>query len=172
LATFAEYHTCPAGDAGRHEVYFRYDDEPEYLARALEQTRAIDYFAGTRVFDFPVIVSALFDGSGHLVGVRVVTDSRGAEPGERNDHWSLAGSLMRHFGSEGWTCEERPLDPGEEPVSSYFVKDTCTKTTADAALSVEREYFHRRGQYFVDEFGKANPSSFTSAARFEMTMIP
>jgi hypothetical protein len=170
IASFAEYSVCPPDERGRREVYFRYDDEAEYVARALEQVRAIDYYAGTKIFGIPVILSALFDGSGRVVGLRVVTDPRGAEAGDRNDHWTLANSIMRHYGSDGWACEELPLAAGETPVSSYFVKDSCSKTVDGAVMRVEREYFHRRGHYFIDEFGKAFPESFTSAATFEASV--
>ena len=35
LAGFADYASCPAEPNGLHEVYFRYNDEQEYVARAL-----------------------------------------------------------------------------------------------------------------------------------------
>ena len=37
LASFADFATCRPEKSGLHEVYFRYDDEQEYIARSLEQ---------------------------------------------------------------------------------------------------------------------------------------
>lgn len=172
IAGFAEFAECPADDSGLHEVYFRYDDEAEYVARALEQSRAIEFYAGTRVMGVPVVASALFNDAGDLAGLRLATDPRGVDPGDRNDHWMLAGMLMQRYGSVGWSCVALPAAAGETPVSTYFVKDRCAKSAGNVRLMAEREYFHRRGQYFVDELGKAQPGKFTSASTFEVTVIP
>lgn len=169
VAGFAAFADCPADRAtGLHEVAFRYDEEPEYVARALEQPSAIEFYAGTRVYGIPVIPSALFDDQGILRGVRLVTDQRGAEPGERNDDWTLANALKGRFGRDGWTCEALPALPDETPVASYAVKDRCTKTADGVWFSVERQYLHRRGQSYIDEGGVVQPGQFVSSASFEM----
>src|SRR4029079_19602582 len=49
---------------GLHEVYFEYDDELEYIARARDADREITRWAGTTEVSFPVVVSALFDSAG------------------------------------------------------------------------------------------------------------
>ena len=168
LAAFAEFATCPADDRGLHEVAFRYDEEAEYVARALEQPSAIELYAGTRAYGIPVTVSALFDAEGLLQGLRLVTDARGAEPGKRNDDWTLGTLLRARFGADGWSCEELPPGPGETAVASYFVKDRCTKAADGVAFTVERQYLHRRGQVYVDEGGKVQPGQFISSTSFEM----
>jgi hypothetical protein len=172
ISGFAEFALCQPDQRGWHEVYFRYDDEAEYRARALEQSLAVELLAGTRVYGVPVVASALFDPEGVLAELRLSSDARGVEPGDRSDHWTLGNSLMRHFGAEGWHCEAQPLAEGETPVSSYFIKDRCTKTIDAAELTIRREYYHRRGHQFVDDFGKAQPASFVSTARFEMVRRP
>src|SRR5947199_10051337 len=68
--------------SGLHEVYFEYDDELEYIARAKDIDREITRWAGTTEVLFPVVVSALFDRTGVLRGIGIVTDSR---PDHRND---------------------------------------------------------------------------------------
>ena len=73
---------CKAGPDGLHEIYFEYDDEYEYIARARDLPREIARWAGTTEGGFPVIVSALFDDGGVLAGIRLVTDPR---PDFRND---------------------------------------------------------------------------------------
>lgn len=172
LGSFAEFAICTEDDHGLREVYFRYDDELEYVARALEQPRAIEAYAGTTAYGIPVTVSALIDAEGTLQGLRIATDPRGVEAGDRNDHWALAAMLMHHYGDAGWTCTDLPRSPDETPVSTYFVKTECRKATEDAAFVVLREYLHRRGETFVDEFGKAQTTHFVSQSRFEMLATP
>jgi hypothetical protein len=52
------------------------------------------------------------------------------------------------------------------------VKTECRKTTEEATFVVLREYLHRRGEIFVDEFGKAQPTHFVSQTSFEMLAAP
>src|SRR5450631_1012031 len=82
LTGWADFKRCPAEPGGLHEVYFEYDDEIEYIARAHDNDREISRWAGTHEVMFPVIASALFDDSGILQGIRLVTDPR---PDHRND---------------------------------------------------------------------------------------
>ena len=168
LANFTEFHRCKADGDGLHEVYFRYDDEQEYVARALEQARAVAMCDGTRVFGFPAIVSALFDDAGVLRGLRIVTDARGAEPADRSDHWALGAMLKHHFGDEGWTCVANPVGAGVTPVGAFLVNDECRRSTAAAEMTVRREYHHRQGEEFTDDFGKVLPSLFVSRTYFQM----
>ena len=58
------------------EVYFRYDDELEYWAKANDFATEIKKFSGTKVYDFPVVLSARFDERGTLAGIRIVSDPR------------------------------------------------------------------------------------------------
>jgi hypothetical protein len=167
LARFGDHRTCPIDDRGFTEVYFRHDDELEFVARALEQPRAIEVNSGTRVYGVPVIVSALFDADGIVRGLRLETDPRGVPPMSRNDHWTLADDLMHRFGAEGWTCEALGLGDGESAVSSYSVRDRCTKTDSDASMVVLREYLHRRGESFIDVYGRVQSGHFVSRTTFE-----
>jgi hypothetical protein len=171
LGGFADYLSCKAGKTGLYEVYFRYNDEDEYVARALEQAQDIERLRGTRVFGFDSTISALLNSAGVLSGVRIVSDPRGVEPGTRNDQWRLGALLMRHFGTADWACQDVPLGERESAVTSFFVKKRCTKRTAEAVLSVEQDYYHRRGESFTDEFGKVQPTYFVSTSRFEMLAV-
>lgn len=170
LTGFDDFAQCKADARGLHEVSFRYDDEQEFVARALEQSRAIKLCEGTRVFDIPVILSALFDGEGVLKGIRIVTDPRGAEPADRADDWALGTMLRRRFGDE-WQCKELPSGPGETPVASFPVRDECSRSVDGAELTVRREYYHRRGQAFRNEYGDVQPGLFISETRFEMMQL-
>ena len=64
LANFAEFKKCIPDANGLREVYFEYDDEYEYIARARDLPREIARWAGTTEAGFPVMVSALFDEAG------------------------------------------------------------------------------------------------------------
>jgi hypothetical protein len=169
LAHFADFAMCRPDARGLYEVYFRYDDEQEYLARALEQVALIEATAGTRVYGFPAIVTVLFDAEGLLRGMRIVTDPRGVRPEIRDDFWALGTVLRHHFGDAGWSCAALPLAEGERPVSTFIVKDRCTKSIEGAELAVERRYLQRRGQEFIDERTEAVvPEAFESLASFEL----
>ena len=94
LAGWAEYGRCPPErETGRREVYFRYDDEPEYWARAHNLETRIAMYQGTRAYDIPVIVSGLFDGNGFLIGIRVASDSRTDASASFADDRSRRGEL-------------------------------------------------------------------------------
>src|SRR5689334_22030113 len=71
IADFAGFARCPAEKNGLHEVYFRYDDEREYVARA-NSVPYLESYSGTKEYDRNVIVSALFDDRGILQGERIV----------------------------------------------------------------------------------------------------
>jgi hypothetical protein len=167
LDGFGAFQLCKPDNRGFHEVYFRYDDEQEYSAQALEQTHAARMCGGTQEFGIPVVASALFDGDGVLRAIRLVTDPRGADPADRSDHWAL-GTMLRHRFGDGWNCLDLPAGAGETPVGSVLIKDECTLSTPVAELTIRREYFHRPGQAFTDEFGVVQPNAFVSETRFEM----
>src|SRR5438552_3366035 len=66
LTDWSDYAKCSPEPNGLHEVYFRYDDELEYWAKAHRARTLVAQYAGTKVLDFPVILSGLFDASGVL----------------------------------------------------------------------------------------------------------
>src|SRR5712692_1059102 len=59
LDGWRDFHRCRPEPSGLREVYFRYDDELEYWAKANDFAMEID---------FPVVLSALFDADGILAG--------------------------------------------------------------------------------------------------------
>src|SRR5262245_42458485 len=60
LTGWADFARCRAEPNGLHEVYFEYDDELEYIARARDLEREITRWFGTTEVAFPVVVPALF----------------------------------------------------------------------------------------------------------------
>jgi hypothetical protein len=169
---FDAFRQCKPDGEGLHEVAFRYDDEPEFVARALEQSRAAALCEGTTVFGYPVVPSILVDDDGIVRGLRFTTDPRGAEPADRSDDWGLGNVLKRRYGAEGWVCRDLPDAPGETPVARFKLKQECRKSAGGLELSVRSEYYHRAGQSFTDEFGDVQPGLFVSQTRFEMRQGP
>lgn len=169
LRSFSEYAQCPVDANGLHEVYFRYDDEMEYIARALEQEQQVRIYRGTQMYDFPIMTSALIDDTGTIKGLRIVTDPRDAEIRDRNEFWTMGNFLKQRFGAEGWTCVDLPAAEGENPVGTFFVKNHCEKVADGKRYILEQQYLQKKGQTFINpQSGKVEPNAFDSWARFEV----
>ena len=78
IEDWSEFRKCRAEDNGLHEVYARFDDEDEYIGKAIDEPRYARGKTGTRVAGHPVILSVLFDRDGVLRVLRFVSDPRGA----------------------------------------------------------------------------------------------
>jgi len=75
LDGWADYDLCvPEEATGFYEIYFQYDDDNEYWAKANGLGVQIRIFEHTSAYQIPVIASALFDPRGFLVGIRLITD--------------------------------------------------------------------------------------------------
>jgi hypothetical protein len=167
LEGFADFAKCRAEPNGLHEVYLRFDDEEEYIGRAIDDdqyTRKI----GTRVAGHPVILSALFDGGGILRGIRFVTDPRAA-PNERRMAHLLRAAVINRYGAEGWTCVDAPPVAGETPVGGIFLKQKCRKTTAERDITIEAHFLRKPGQSETDPAtGEYRAGQYESWTRFEL----
>lgn len=167
LDGFADFAKCRAEPSGLHEVYLRFDDEEEYIGRAIDDelfTRKI----GTRVAGHPVILSVLFDGGGILRGIRFVTDPRAAL-GERRMAHLLSVAALNRYGAQGWTCVDEPAAPGETPVGGVFIKRKCHKVTPERDLTVEAHFLRKPGQSETDPAtGEYRAGQYESWTRFEL----
>src|SRR6266852_2600810 len=76
LDGWRDFHRCRPEPSGLREVYFRYDDELEYWAKANNLADQMEQFSGTKTYGFPVIVSVLIDAAGTVGGSRIVSDPR------------------------------------------------------------------------------------------------
>ena len=137
LKNFTEFKKCRPDANGLYEVYFEYDDELEYIARAHDNDHEINIWAGTHEVNFPVMVSALFDDAGILRGIRLVTDARpehrnditDANRKKRDEAYTLATVMASRFDIDPERdCEAIPPAEGETPVGSLFVKRVCERT--------------------------------------------
>jgi hypothetical protein len=61
IEEWSEFAKCRPEASGLHEVYVRFDDEDEYIGKAIEEPRYARGKSGTRVAGHPVILSALFE---------------------------------------------------------------------------------------------------------------
>jgi hypothetical protein len=155
LTGWAGFKRCPAEPDGLREVYFEYDDELEYIARARDDERAISRWAGTHEVTFPVVVSALFDDDGILRGIRIVTDARPehrnditeANRKKRDEAYTLAAVMASRFNIDPVRdCEVLPPADGETPVGTLFVKHICARTDGGRRIVVRASLFRKPGQ--------------------------
>jgi hypothetical protein len=169
LANFTEFKKCKPDANGLHEVYFEYDDELEYWARALDIEEEIRRWAGTTAYEFPVVASVLFDDAGLAKGVRLVTDPRQRLSRDRREFSALANFIRGRFGDEGWQCRDLPPEEGEHPIGSFFIKNHCVKTANGLRLVLEQRYFRKKGQQAIDpQTGAPRMEDYESMTRFEM----
>jgi hypothetical protein len=168
LTGWSDYDKCRPEPSGLREVYFRYDDELEYLAKAHRSRTLIAQYSGTKVFDFPVILSGLFDADGVLAGLRIVTDPR-VSPQERKQAYTLSNFLRMRYGGEGWNCAALAPAPGETPVGTLYINRHCTKPVPDGKRVVlDTRFLRKPGQTEFNAAGKLTIGQFESSTRFEL----
>ena len=181
LTGWSDFARCGAEATGLHEVYFEYDDENEYIARAHDNDLEISRWAGTHEVTFPVIASALFDDSGILQGIRLVTDPR---PDHRNDiteanrkkreeSYALGGIMANRFGIEAERdCKSMPPAEGESAVGSLFIKQRCEHNdpASHRRIVVRVNLFRKPGQSGVNPQlpTQLTQGQFESSARLEI----
>jgi hypothetical protein len=166
LDAWSDFAKCAPEASGLHEIAARFDDEAEYVAKAMGNPDAAE--AGTRVAGHPVILSALFDDGGTLRGIRMISDPRATELERRMAHL-LGVAVMMHYGRDGWTCTDLPPAAGETPVGGIFIKSRCEKAIDGKALSVETHFLRKPGEHDIDpETHDYTKGQFESLTRFEM----
>jgi hypothetical protein len=168
LEEWSDFAKCRPEDSNLHEVYARFDDEDDYIGRAIDEPRYARGKTGTRVAGHPVILSALFDGDGVLRGLRFITDPRAASHERRMAHM-LRLAVINRYEPDGWTCTDFPAVAGETPVGGIFIKQRCEKATPERHLMVETRFLRKPGQSDNDPVtGEYRPGAFESSTRFEI----
>jgi hypothetical protein len=170
LNGWGDFRRCRPDAAGLREVYFRYDDELEYWAKANNFATEIEKYSGTKVYDFPVVLSGRFDESGVLAGLRMVSDPRDPSR-DRDEAYLLRNFLIARFGRDGWDCVDLPPAEGETPVGRTFIKQRCHKAVeGNAVADIETHFFRKKGQSQYDpQSGRTTEGQFESLVRFELT---
>ena len=168
LEEWSDFAKCRPEDNNLYEVYARFDDEDEYIGKAIEEPRYARGKTGTRVAGHPVILSALFDRDGVLRGIRMVSDPRGSMMERRMAHM-LRLAIINRYDPDGWACTDLPPAPGETPVGGVFIKQRCEKATPERHLMVETRFLRKPGQSDNDPVtGEYRPGAFESSTRFEI----
>jgi hypothetical protein len=168
LSGFEEFAKCRAEPSGLREIWFRYDDEAEYIARAARDPDAVARSNAMMMLGQPVMLSLLIDPAGRVQGYRIITDPH-AEAELRKDAYRIAIALKARFGAEGWTCSDLPPAAGETPVDGVFVKQRCEKSADDQRIVLESRHFYKPGQAMLDRnTGMPTINQFESSARVEV----
>jgi hypothetical protein len=182
LKGWEEFKRCRPDEKGLYEVYFEYDDEEEFIARALDDGR-LARNAGTVDKQFPVVTSALFDASGILQGVRLVTDPRPdykvdnffAFLRPREEHHLFGAFITAQFSIvASRDCRRLELGPGETDIGGQFTKLDCERVDAvqGRRYVVQVRYYRKPGQYERDpNNGLLTEGQFQSLTRAEVFLV-
>jgi len=171
IAGFEEFAKCRAEPSGLREIWFRYDDEAEYIARAARDPDAIARSNAMLVLGQPVILSLLVDGGGLVQGFRIFTDPH-AEADVRADAYTLAFAFKAQFGPAGWDCQDSPPAAGETAIAGTFVKQQCRTMAGRQRITVESRHYYKSGQAPLDpNTGLSTVNQFESSARIESVNV-
>jgi len=171
LAGFEELEKCRAEATGLREVWFRYDDEEEYIARAVRNADAVVRANTMVMLGQPIMLSLLADRGGRLQGYRIFTDPR-AEPDQRKDAYLIGNAFKARYGNDGWDCMDEPPAAGETPLDGVFIKQRCRKLADGHQVTIESRHYYKPGQALVDpNSGASTVNQFESAARIEVVSI-
>jgi hypothetical protein len=167
---WSEFRKCRPEPSGLYEVNVRFDDQQEYIGRAIDDPLYAQGRLGTRVAGHPVILSVLFDKEGVLRGIRMVSDPRGSIMERRMAHM-LRLAIINRYEPDGWNCIDLPPAAGETPVGGgVFIKQRCEKRTTERDLFVEAHFLRKPGQSDINPTtGEATTGQFESWTRFELT---
>ena len=165
LDSFGDFARCRTEqETGLHEVWFIYDDEWEYIARAYRDPGEIARYSANVFYSQPIITSLLIDDGGLVQGFRVVTDPRASDDVRLLAH-TLTDVFMAQFGVGPWQCTDLPAQPREEPVDGTFIKQDCVSVSADRYVKVQGRLLRKPGQ---GAFDVAPEGYFESSARLEV----
>lgn len=178
-----DYARCRPDERGFYEVYFEYDDEEEYVARALEDAR-IGRVVGTSDNSFPLMVSALFDAGGVLRGLRLITDPRQdfradnfyATLKPRDQHHLYGPFLSARFNMAlAQDCVRLPLGPGENPVGDQYTKLDCERVDPGRGVRyvLQTRFYRKPGQLDRDPVtGRLTEGQYEAQTRAEIWLLP
>ena len=173
VAGWADFAKCaPEAISGFHEIYFQYDDENEYWAKAMDLGVQTRIFEHTSAYQIPVIASALFDPQGFLVGIRLITDPR-VDVVLRENGINLSNFLRARYGV-GWVCADLPRVEGEREYQGLHEKMRCNLAVPDDGVSVmlETHNYRKPGQFAVDpRTRRATEGQFVSSTLYELILL-
>src|SRR5262249_7212405 len=149
LAGFWEFEKCRAEAAGLREIWFRYDDEEEYIARAVRNPDAVARANTMVMLGQPIMLSLLADRVGRLQGYRIFTDPR-AEPDLRKDAYLIGNPSKARNGTDSWDPQGGRPAAGKTPLEGIFIKQHCRRLADGHKLTIESRHYYKPGQALVD----------------------
>jgi hypothetical protein len=168
LGGFENFARCRAEPSGLREVWFRYDDELEFIARAARDPDAVARSNAMVVLGQPVILSLLVNPAGLVQGYRIITDPH-ADEELRMNAYTVAIAFKARFGMDGWACEDLAPGEGETPILGLFVKERCRKVADGQEVTVDSRYYYKPGQARLDpNTGLPTVNQFESSARMQL----
>jgi hypothetical protein len=171
LAGFEEFEKCRAEPTGLREVWFRYDDEEEYLARAVRNPEAVARANTMVMLGQPIMLSLLADRGGRMQGYRIFTDPR-ADHDLRKDAYLIGNAFKARYGSDGWDCKDEQPAAGETAFEGIFIKQHCRKLAEGHQVTIESRHYYKPGQAMLDpNSGVSTVNQFESSARIEVVEI-
>lgn len=174
LKSFGDWAQCTPEASGLREIAFTYDDEKDYIARAMElEYRALA--GGTSVYAHPVVVSILVDDKGVSQGIRITTDDRASDHDRRGAVY-LIRNLQGQFKSWNLDCQDVPMQPGEQKVGNDFIHQRCTGTNPNGSgqkVLIEASYLRKKGQEGLSrETQQVNKGYYELQTRMELVNAP
>ena len=172
LKDFEEFTVCPVEPTtGLREVWFRYDDEMEYVARARRSGVLIRQYQANSLAGQPIITSLLIDNAGLVQGYRIVNDPR-VDSSTRIAAFDIA-NLFKGMAGMGMPCTDLAPAEGERPIDDIFIKEVCELKTDDKVTRVESRRYYKPGQFAVDpNENRLTENQFESSARIEVYHPP
>ena len=165
LESFEDYARCPVEeDTGLREIWFIYDDEWEYIARAYRDPVEIGRFSANKFYGQPIITSLLVDDGGFVQGYRVITDPR-APTEVRQVAYTLHANFKILFSDAPWRCVSLPLEEREEPVDGRLLKEDCVMASDQRFIKLQGRHLRKPGQ---GRFEIAPQGYFESSVRLEV----
>jgi hypothetical protein len=168
LKSFYDFAKCKVEPrSGLHEVWFRYDDEMEYVARARRSDIMVRQYQANALAGQPIVTSLLIDDAGIVQGYRVVNDPR-ADARSRIGAFGLA-DIFKGMSATPLECVDLPPAEGERPIEDLLVKESCESRSDGFVTRVEARRYYKPGQFAVDpNDSRLNENEFESSARIEV----
>jgi hypothetical protein len=167
IASFEDFARCRPEASGLREIWFRYDDEMEYVARARRSEIMVRQYQANALAGQPIITSLLIDDAGLVQGYRVVNDPR-AEARNRIAAFGLA-DIFKGMAMAGLECIDLPPAEGERPIDDLLVKENCEAKSGGLVTRVEARRYYKPGQFAVDpNDNRLTENLFESSARLEV----
>jgi hypothetical protein len=171
IDSFEQFERCRPEISGLREIWFRYDDEMEYIARAARDQDAIVRNNAMLVLGQPVVLSLLVDRAGLMQGYRILTDTH-ADAELRKDAYTIGIAFKSRFGTDEWECNNIPPTAGETPINGEFVKQRCQKISDNQQITLESRYYYKPGQAELDpNTGLPTANQFESSSRIQVIRV-